>query len=74
MAYFVDTTQQIIPHLRLSSKDSWPIGDSVTFINLRANIINPYGAVLIDLDVCKIANCTVDLLRDVVKSVFIWII
>jgi len=46
LAYFSDTSSQVIYKWRLSEKDGWPLGESEIFVDLRSKNLNPDGAVV----------------------------
>lgn len=45
-AYFADTRSQAIQKWKLSDADGWPVGEPETFIDMRAEGLNPDGAVV----------------------------
>lgn len=45
-AYFTDTPTKIIKRVALDSKSGWPIGDPIDWLDLRADGLNPDGAVV----------------------------
>ncbi|WP_170790001.1 SMP-30/gluconolactonase/LRE family protein [Ruegeria lacuscaerulensis] len=45
-AYFSDTATQQVMRWTLNSSDGWPEGDSTVFLDLRADDLNPDGAVV----------------------------
>lgn len=45
-AYWTSTTSRVVRRQRLSARDGWPVGEPEDWLNLRAEGLNPDGAVV----------------------------